>query len=105
MTRDPASMDSGTNVDVYYVYMVRCRDGSLYTGMARDVRSRLAKHNRGTGARYTRSRRPVSLIYLETVEGRGAGLRREAAIKKLTRAEKLVLAGKFSAPDAQIPEK
>lgn len=91
----PAQTDPAGN---YFVYIVRCRDGSLYTGTARDLDSRIGKHNKGTGAKYTRSRRPVALVYFETVEGRGAGLKREAEIKRLTRAQKLVLLRKNSAP-------
>ena len=89
----------------YFVYIVRCRDGSLYTGTAKDLESRIAKHNKGTGAKYTRSRRPVSLVYFETVEGRGAGLRREAQIKKLSREEKLTLMRKNSALPLRFPKK
>ena len=76
----------------WFVYMVRCRDGSLYTGIAADVRARVAAHNDGKGAKYTRSRRPVELVYEEAAEGKSAALRRELEIKKLTAAAKRKLA-------------
>ncbi len=74
-----------------YVYILRCADGTLYTGSTTDLDRRLAVHNAGKGAKYTRSRRPVTLVYHEEVESWSAALRREAAIKKLTRREKLEL--------------
>ena len=76
---------------MYYVYILKCRDGSLYTGITVDVENRLKAHNNGTGAKYTRSRRPVSLCYQESQPDKSAALRREAAIKRLTRAQKLAL--------------
>ena len=75
----------------WYVYMLRCGDGSLYTGSTTDVARRLREHQGGTGARYTRSRPPVTLAYAEEAPDRSAAQRREAAIKKLTRAQKLKL--------------
>ena len=74
------------------VYMLRCADGSLYTGTARDADRRAAAHNAGKGAKYTRSRLPAVLVYREPCRDRSEALRREAAIKRLTRAEKLALA-------------
>ena len=76
---------------VWFVYVVRCRDGTLYTGISRDVESRLAKHNEGKGARYTRGRGPVALVHRERKSSKGAALRREAAIKALPRTGKLAL--------------
>jgi putative endonuclease len=73
------------------VYILRCGDGTLYTGATCDVRRRLRQHRAGRGARYTRSRLPVEVVYLEGARDRGAALRREAAIKQLTRAGKLRL--------------
>jgi uncharacterized protein (TIGR02453 family) len=73
------------------VYLVRCADGSLYTGIAREVARRVAAHNAGRGAAYTRARRPVTLVYSEPAPDCGAALRREWAIKQLTRAQKEVL--------------
>jgi putative endonuclease len=75
----------------WFVYVVRCRDGSLYTGIARDVNARLAAHNQGRGARYTRGRRPVALLHVERKRSQGAALRRELAIKALPRKAKLAL--------------
>ena len=77
----------------WYVYMLRCGDGSLYTGCTDCVERRLAVHQSGKGAKYTRSRLPVSLVYQEEAADRSAALRREAVIKKLRRQEKLRLAG------------
>ena len=74
-----------------FVYMLRCGDGSLYTGSTTDLARRLAAHRSGRGAKYTRSRQPVELAYWEAVPDWSAALRREAAIKRLTRAEKLAL--------------
>lgn len=72
----------------WYVYIVRCADRTLYTGVATDVRARIAKHNQGKGAKYTRGRRPVRLVYREPAGSRGAALKREHAVKRLTRAAK-----------------
>lgn len=73
------------------VYLLRCRDGSLYTGVTNDLPRRLASHSRGTASAYTRSRRPVALAYHEIVADRGRALQREAAIRRLSRAAKLAL--------------
>jgi predicted GIY-YIG superfamily endonuclease len=78
----------------WFVYVVRCGDGSLYTGIATDVEARVSVHNGGKGARYTRSRRPVTLVYVERKRTRSSALKRELAIKALDRAEKLVLIGR-----------
>ena len=72
----------------WQVYIVRCADGSLYTGIAKDVESRLSQHNAGRGARYTRGRRPVMLVYREPAPDRGAALRREHEIKSMSRVDK-----------------
>jgi putative endonuclease len=73
------------------VYLARCRDGTLYTGVTTDPDRRLAQHNRGRGAAYTRSRLPVMLVYQELAPDRSHALRRERAIKKMSRAEKEAL--------------
>ena len=79
----------------WYVYMVRCSDGTLYTGIARDLDKRLAAHNSGTdGARYTRTRRPVTLVYARPVESQSAAAGLEYRIKKLRRVQKEELAGR-----------
>jgi len=77
----------------WWVYILRCRDGSLYTGIARDVERRLGEHNGDDrlGARYTRARRPVVLVYREGLASRSEASRREAQIKRMTRGEKELL--------------
>ena len=75
----------------YYVYLLCCSDGTLYTGSTDDVERRLAVHQSGKGAKYTRSRLPVELVYSEALPDKSAALRREAAIKKLPREKKLAL--------------
>jgi putative endonuclease len=80
-------------MDVWFVYVVRCRDDTLYTGISRDVAARVSKHNQGKGARYTRGRAPVALVHSERKSSHTAALRREAAIKSLSRQEKLALIG------------
>ncbi len=80
-----------------YVYILRCSDGTLYTGWTTDLEARINTHNSGSGAKYTRSRRPVSLAYYEEVSDRTAALKREAAIKKLPRSKKLELIGSVHA--------
>jgi putative endonuclease len=74
-----------------FVYIVRCADGTLYTGWAVEVAARVKAHNAGRGAKYTKTRRPVTLIYHEKVATRAEALRRERALKKLPRAKKLAL--------------
>lgn len=77
----------------WIVYVARCHDGSLYTGITTDLASRLAAHNAGRGAKYTRGRRPVELVYQEPAADRSAALRRERAIKRLSLAAKRRLIG------------
>ena len=74
-----------------FVYLVECADGTLYAGWTTDLIRRMKAHNGGKGARYTRSRRPVKLVYREECESRGAALRREAALRRLSRSQKLEL--------------
>jgi putative endonuclease len=76
---------------VWTVYLLRCRDGSLYTGITNDLSSRLERHNAGTASAYTRARGPVRLVYQEPQRDRSAALRREAALRRLSRVEKLAL--------------
>jgi putative endonuclease len=71
------------------VYVLRCGDGTLYTGATNDLGARLARHAAGKGARYTRARLPVELVWWERARDRSAALRREAALKRLSRKEKL----------------
>ena len=78
------------------VYILRCADGTLYTGWTNDIMRRLKAHNEGTGGKYTRVRRPVRLVYAEICADKSAALKREAAIKKLSRQKKLRLCEEFS---------
>ena len=80
----------------WQVYIVRCNDDTLYTGVARDLQHRLDTHNNGRGAKYTRSRLPVELAYTERAATRSAAQQREAAIKRLSRTDKLLLIEKQS---------
>ena len=75
----------------WWVYILRCADGTLYTGATNDLDRRLAAHNAGRGAKYTRTRRPVALVYREEGADKSGARRREAALKKLARAAKLRL--------------
>lgn len=77
------------------VYILRCRDSSLYTGWTNDIESRLSAHNNGCGAKYTRGRRPITLVYLEELPDKSSALRREAAIKKMKRSQKEALIETF----------
>ena len=72
----------------WYVYILRCGDGTLYTGITDDIPRRLAAHRAGKGAKYTRGRGPLELVYTEQLPDKSAALRREAAIKRLRRGEK-----------------
>ncbi|MEQ1897502.1 MAG: GIY-YIG nuclease family protein [Vicinamibacterales bacterium] len=73
---------------MFFVYMVRCADGTLYTGFARDPVARVRVHNAGKGAKYTRARLPVTIVYTEPCESRSAALKRECQIKPWSRAKK-----------------
>lgn len=84
--------DHGPRSSAWFVYMVRCGDGSLYTGITNDLGRRCHQHNAGTASRYTRSRRPVTLVYQEAHASRSRALKREAALKALTRRQKECLA-------------
>lgn len=78
-------------MDRHYIYIVKCNDGSLYTGYAKNVEQRVAKHNNGKGAKYTKIRRPVKLVYQETFDNKSDALKREYEIKTYSRAKKLKL--------------
>jgi putative endonuclease len=82
---------------MHFVYMVRCADGTLYTGYARDPERRAEVHNRGRGAKYTARRLPVRLVYWELCDSRSAALKREYEVKRLARTEKLHLCRRHSA--------
>ena len=79
---------------VWYLYMLRCGDGTLYTGITTDVPRRLETHRAGKGAKYTRGRAPLELVYSEECGDHSAALKREIAVKKLTRQEKENMIGK-----------
>ena len=89
---DDASTAEMTGVppapDAWFVYVVECADGTLYAGVAKNAEARVAKHNDGSGAKYTRTRRPVELVYLEPASDRGAALKREHQIKRMSAGEK-----------------
>lgn len=78
---------------MYFAYILLCADGTLYTGYTNDTARREAMHNSGRGAKYTRSRLPVKLVYREELPSRSEAMKREAAIKKLTHEQKLELIG------------
>ena len=80
-----------TDPDTSSVYLLRCADGTLYCGWTTDTEKRLETHNSGHGAKYTRSRLPVELVYLESFPDRREAMRREWEIKQMSRAEKLLL--------------
>ncbi|RNC29135.1 MAG: hypothetical protein AWM53_00784 [Candidatus Dichloromethanomonas elyunquensis] len=76
---------------MFFVYIVECKDGSFYTGWTMDIHKRMAAHNAGKGAKYTRSRYPVALKYFEEAESKQEACKREYAIKKLSRLQKIAL--------------
>jgi predicted GIY-YIG superfamily endonuclease len=88
----------------WFVYIVRCADGSLYTGITKDVKRRCQQHNAGTASRYTRSRRPVKLIYQEVHPSQSSALKREAAIKTMDRRGKLTMIRQRKKPAKEVRE-
>ena len=74
-----------------YTYILKCKDGSLYTGWTNDLEQRVAAHNTGKGAKYTKARRPVELVYFEEFETKEQAMKREYAIKQMARKDKLDL--------------
>ena len=83
------------NLHNWFVYILRCADNSLYTGLTNDLDQRLEKHNLGKGAKYTRSRLPVEIVYSEKLASKSDALKRECQIKKMKRAEKMQLILEF----------
>ena len=81
---------------MHFVYILRCADGTLYTGYARDPHNREKVHNSGRGARYTAGRRPVRLVYTEARESMSSALKREHQLKRWTRAKKEALVAGYS---------
>ena len=97
-------IDNGTRIVAlsmpgYYIYIVRCADDSLYTGWTTDIEARVARHNAGKGAKYTRSRLPVILVYSQLFLSQAEAMQREREIKKLSRAEKMSLVEEVSLDD------
>ena len=82
----------------YWLYILQCGDGSLYTGITTDVNRRLSAHRSGKGAKYTRGRGPLTLVYQESCPDRPSALRRERAVKRLSRAQKLSLIERSASP-------
>ncbi len=80
---------------MHFVYILRCGDDSLYTGYTNDIEKRLSVHNSGKGAKYTRSRLPVELVYYKRVDSKSIGLKLEARIKKLSKSKKEALVKAF----------
>ena len=78
----------GKQADISYTYIVLCSDGTFYTGWTNDIEKRILTHNAKKGAKYTRSRTPVRLVYLEAADTKQQAMRREAQIKRLSRHEK-----------------
>lgn len=87
----------------WFVYLARCADGSLYCGIARDVAARIAQHDAGAGAKYTRGRGPLAVLLVRRCRDQGAALRLERAIKRLPRAGKLALVERPARLRALIP--
>ncbi len=86
--RQQDGVPMGKQADISYTYIVQCSDGTFYTGWTNDIKKRGLTHNAGKGAKYTRSRTPVKLVYLEQSESKEKAMRREAQIKRLSRYEK-----------------
>ena len=84
-------MDHKNRLNLNYTYILRCADGTLYTGWTNDLEKRLAAHNAGKASKYTRVRLPVELTYFEVFETKAEAMRREVLIKQLSRPEKLNL--------------
>src|SRR6187397_1066888 len=91
MPKKDSKPGDGASGQQWYVYIVQCVDGSFYTGITKDVKRRCQQHNAGTASKYTRSRRPIKLIYQEVHPSQSSALKREAAIKAMTRSEKLTM--------------
>jgi putative endonuclease len=87
---------------LWTVYLARCGDGTLYTGITTDPQRRLSEHNAGKGSAYTRTRLPVVMVYWEVVPDRSSALRRELAIKRLPRGAKEALAARETRPPSGI---
>ena len=95
----PKSRSSG---EQWFVYIVRCADGSLYTGITKDLKRRCQQHNNGTASRYTRSRLPTKQVWQEAHPSHGSALKREVAIKAMTRQQKMALIGSVGILTGQV---
>ncbi|WP_263793037.1 GIY-YIG nuclease family protein [Salinibacter sp.] len=84
----PSSSTNEASAGGHYVYVIECSDGTYYTGYTTDVERRVDEHNDGTAAKYTRGRRPVTLVHVESYDSQSAAMQREYAIKQLRRAAK-----------------
>jgi predicted GIY-YIG superfamily endonuclease len=93
---------AGNSKHQWFVYLLRCADDSLYTGITIDVERRCEQHEAGTASRYTRARRPTRLVYLETTASRTTALKREWAIKALSRREKMTLIRSGAAGNVEV---
>ncbi|MCG2731159.1 MAG: GIY-YIG nuclease family protein [Acetobacterium sp.] len=82
-------------IDKAYVYILKCNDNTLYTGWTNNIEARIGVHNSGNGAKYTRGRLPVTLVYLESFETRSEALSREIAIKRLSKKKKMELISNY----------
>lgn len=80
----------------YYAYMLKCSDGTIYSGYTTDLEQRLNVHNSGSGAKYTRARLPVNLVYYQEFDSKSDAMKKEAAFKKLSRTQKLKLIQTFN---------
>lgn len=90
-----------TEPETNYTYLLQCADGSLYCGWTNQLQARVQAHNEGNGAKYTKSRRPVALVYYETFATKQEAMRREWAVKQMTRKQKLELIAGWQPPEVQ----
>ena len=97
MEDNPPSIPTSEEKQTVYCYILECNDGTYYTGWTVDVNRRIKKHQSGNGAKYTRQRRPVRLVYVEEQPSRPDAMRRERQLKRLKRERKVVLIEKFRA--------
>ena len=98
MRRRGNGAGTGEEAEMNYTYLLRCKDGSFYAGWTNDIEKRIKAHNGGLGARYTKTRRPVKLAYMECHETKSAAMKREAALKKLSHRQKEELAASVDLP-------
>ena len=97
----PNRGDGGKGRRMNYTYLLECADGTLYCGWTNNLEKRLAAHERGAGSKYTRARLPVRLVWHEAFETKSEAMRREAAVKRLSRREKEALIARFSVAESE----